>query len=404
MTRVEAQGAYIHNARRSKGHTNKDIDNTRTHLNFYCKKNEQTYIKEFDRIKKEYDLKGHIRSNSIILCEMMITSDNEFFDKIGLEETKRYFRESYEFVCNYKNLGEKYIVSAVVHLDETTPHMHLIYIPVIHTKDKEGNLIDKICARDFWRGRDSYRDLQNEFHKYITSKGFDLERGVPIEETGAKHQKIEELKKITNFENTKKVLENVKLELPEIPNINDIKLIKLNKEKVENEIIKPKDELIQELYQDNITLHRELSKQAKVVNEAEKYQKERDKIIADNKELNSKIKKIENEYKEKSNILDLKFDSRKRELEKEFEEKNYEMKYEYKSKICNLKKENNKLHKIIDKFYETIEKFITWICKKFDIGAEDYLVRDFQKETNTFIDPVKQIKHEEREKEWDLER
>ena len=404
LTRVEAQGAYIHNARRSKGHTNKDIDNGRTHLNFYCKKNEQTYIKEFDRIKKEYDLKGHIRSNSIILCEMMITSDNEFFDKIGLEETKRYFKESYKFVCNYKNLGEKYIVSAVVHLDETTPHMHLIYIPVIHTKDKEGNEIDKICARDFWRGRDSYRDLQNEFHKYITSKGFELERGLPIEETGAKHEKIENLKKVTNFENTKKVLENVKLELPEIPNINDIKLIKLNKEKVENEIIKPKDELIQELYQDNITLHRELSKQAKVVNEAEKYQKERDKIIADNKQLNSKVKKIENEYKEKSNTLDLKFDSRKRELEKEFEEKNYEMKYEYKSKIRNLEKENNKLHKIIDKFYETIEKFITWICKKFDIGAEDYLIRDFQKETNTFIDPVKQIKHEEREKEWDLER
>ena len=397
-------------------------------MNFYCKKNEQTYIKKFDRIKKEYDLKGHIRSNSIILCEMMITSDNEFFDKIGLEETKRYFRESYEFVCNYKrsnasadssklvteesqevdsrnkNLGEKYIVSAVVHLDETTPHMHLIYIPVIHTKDKEGNEIDKICARDFWRGRDSYRDLQNEFHKYITSKGFELERGLPIEETGAKHEKIENLKKVTNFENTKKVLENVKLELPEIPNINDIKLIKLNKEKVENEIIKPKDELIQELYQNNITLHRELSKQAKVVNEAEKYQKERDKIIADIKQLNSKVKKIENEYKEKSNTLDLKFDSRKRELEKEFEEKNYEMKYEYKSKIRNLEKENNKLHKIIDKFYETIEKFITWICKKFDIGEEDYLIRDFQKETNTFIDPVKQIKHEEREKEWDLER
>ncbi len=404
LTRVEAQGAYIHNARRSKGHTNKDIDNTRTHLNFYCKKKEQTYIKEFDRIKKEYNLKGHIRSNSIILCEMMITSDKEFFEKIGLEETKRYFRESYEFVCNYKNLGAKYIVSAVVHLDETTPHMHLVYIPVIHTKDKEGNEIDKICARDFWRGRDSYRDLQNEFYKYITSKGFDLERGLPIEETGAKHQKIEELKKITSFENMKKVLENVKLELPEIPNINDIKLIKLNKEKVENEIIKPKDELIQELYQDNITLHRELSKQAKVVNEAEKYQKERDKIIADNKELNSKVKKIESEYKEKSNTLDLKFDSRKRELEKEFKEKKYEMKYEYKSKIRNLEKENNKLHKIIDKFYETIEKFITWICKKFDIGAEDYLIRDFQKETNTFIDPVKQIKHEEREKEWDLER
>ena len=404
MTRTEAKGSYVHNERRTKGHTNKDIDSEKTYLNYYLKKNELSYIKEFDRLKKENDLQGHIRSNSIIMCEMLFTSDKEFFDKIGEKETKRYFEESYNFICSYKNLGEKNIISAVVHLDEGTPHMHLIYIPVIHTKDKERKEIDKICCRDFWKGRDSYRQLQNTFFEYITSKGFELERGLPIEETGAKHQKIEELKKITNFENTKKVLENVKLELPEIPNINDIKLIKLNKEKVENEIIKPKDELIQELYQDNITLHRELSKQAKVVNEAEKYQKERYKIIANNKELNSKVKKIENEYKEKSNTLDLKFDSRKRELEKEFEEKNYEMKYEYKSKICNLEKENNKLHKIIDKFYETIEKFITWICKNFDTGAEDYLIRDFQKETNTFIDPVKQIKREEREKEWELER
>ena len=382
LTRVEAQGAYIHNARRSKRHTNKDIDNTRTHLNFYCKKNEQTYIKEFDRIKKEYDLKGHIRSNSIILCEMMITSDNEFFDKIGLEETKRYFKESYKFVCNYKNLGEKYIVSAVVHLDETVPHMHLIYIPVIHTKDKEGNLIDKICARDFWRGRDSYRQLQNAFFEYITSKGFDLERGLPIEETGAKHEKIENLKKITNFENTKKVLDNIKLELPETPNINDIKLIKLNREKVENEIIKPKDKLINELYQENRILHKELSKQVKLVDKAIKYEKERKEIMYDNKELHNEVDKIKSEYEEKA----------------------FDLEWKYKSKIKSLEKENSHLNKIIDKFYEVIEKFIRWICKKFDIGAEDYLIRDFQKETNTFIDPVKQIKREEREKEWDLER
>ena len=67
-------------------------------------------------------------------------------------------------------------------------------------------------------------------------------------------------------------------------------------------------------------------------------------------------------------------------------------------------KENSRLNKIIDKFYETIDKFIHWICKKFDMGAEDNLIRDFQKETNTFLDAEKQLKHEEREKEWDLER
>ena len=404
LTRVDAQGSYIHNDRRSKGHSNKDIDPTRTHLNFYCKKNELTYIKEFDKMKKEYNLQGHIRSNSIIMCEMMITSDNEFFDKIGIEETKRYFKESYKFVCNYKNLGEKYIVSAAVHLDETTPHMHLVYTPVIHTKDEKGNPIDKICARDFWRGKDSYRKLQNAFHEYITSKGFDLERGLPVEETGAKHQKIEDLKKITNFENTKKVLDSIKLELPEIPDINDIKLIKLNREKVENEIIRPKDELIQELYKDNLALHKELSKQSKIIDEAEMYQKERNSILADNEELHSTVRHLEHEYKKKSNNLDFDYKNRKNELEKEFKNKEFDIEYKYKSKIKSLEKENSHLHKIIDKFYETVEKFIDWVCHRFGIGESKQLIKDFQKQTNTFIDPVKQLEHEELEKEWDLER
>ena len=355
-------------------------------------------------MKKEYDLQGNLRKNSIIMCQMMITSDNEFFKKIGLEETKRYFIESYKFVCNYKNLGERNIISAAVHLDETTPHMHLVFIPVIHKKDEQGNAIDKICARDFWRGRDSYRKLQNDFHKYVTSKGFDLERGLLVEETGAKHYKIEDLKKITNFENIKKVLRNINLELPDVPDINDIKLLQLNRAKVEKDIIKPKDDLIKELHKDNMDLRRELSKQVRLVKEAEKYQKERDEIIADNKELNNRVKELENEYKEKNTTLDTKFDNRKRELEKEFQEKTYDMEYEYKSKVRKLEKENNKLHRIIDKFYETIDRFIHWICEKFDMGAEDNLIRDFQKETNTFIDPEKQIKKEEREMEWDLER
>ena len=38
---------------------------------------------------------------------MIFTSDQEFFDRIGEQETKRYFDECYKFICNYKNLGEK---------------------------------------------------------------------------------------------------------------------------------------------------------------------------------------------------------------------------------------------------------------------------------------------------------
>ena len=83
-------------------------------------------------------------------------------------------------------------------------------------------------------------------------------------------------------------------------------------------------------------------------------------------------------------------------------EKEFDIEWKYKSKIKSLEKENNNSHKIIDKFYETIDKFINWICKKFDMGAEDNLVRDFQKETNTYLDAGKQIKQEEREKEIEI--
>ena len=381
LTRNEAKGRYVHNERKTRGHTNKDIDPTRTYLNYYIKKNGLSYIKEFDKLKEANKLQGFIKSNSIIMCEMIFTSDKEFFERIGEEETKRYFEESYKFVCNYKNLGEENIISAVVHKDEVTPHMHLVFIPVVHTKDKEEIAIDKICSRDFWKGRDSYRTLQNNFYDYITSKSFELERGLPVEETGAKNQRMEHLKRITNYENTKKVLESITKELPNVPDINDIKLIKLNKEKIQNEIIKPKDTLINELYDENIKLHKELSKQVVLVDKATKYEKERSKILSDNEELHTQVDNMNAEYKVKEMNLE----------------------WKYKNRIHNLEKENKYLYKVVDRFKDTIVKFVQWICKKFDMGAEDEVIKDFERETGTYIDAEKQIKHEERQSEWDLE-
>lgn len=404
LTRAEINGKGTHNDRKTKNHTNKDIDPTKTHLNYYIKKNELTYTKEFDKYLKENNLQCHLRSNSIIMCQMIFTSDQSFFDKIGEDETKRYFDECYKFICNYKNLGEKNIISAVVHLDEGVPHMHLTFVPVVHTKDKEGNDIDKICARDFWKGRDSYRKLQDAYFNHLKSKGFDLERGMFVEDTDRKHYTVEEYKKITNYENTKKILNEIKLELPEVPTITDISKFSLKRdEKILEEIIKPKDDLIKELYKNNLSLHKELSKQSKVVDEAVKYQKEREKILADNEELHNTVKNLEHKYKIKSNNLDFDFNNRKKELEEEFEERILNLEYEYKGKYHKLEKENNHLYKIIDKFYFAIDKFIEWICQKISLGDSKELVKNFEKDTNISLDPELQIKKEEIEKEWDLE-
>ena len=404
LTRSEAQGRCVHNDRRAKKHSNKDIEPERTYLNYYLKENKLNYVKEFDRIKKENNLQGMIRSNSIIICEMLFTSDKEFFDKIGEEEIKRYFEESYKFICNYKELGEKNIVSAVIHLDEGVPHMHLAYIPVVHIEDKEGNSIDKICAKEFWKGRDSYRNFQNEFYNYITEKGFELKRGIPVEKTGAKNLRIEELKEITNYEKTKQVLNEVYYELPKVPELSDIKKIMINRdEKIYEEIIKPKDELINELFDDNTKLRVELSRQVRLVNKAEKYQNEKESILEENSTLRKEVNETYQEYAIKTKNLEAEYKELKNDLKEDYEKKAKKIENKYEDKIYELEKEIGHLHKIIDTFEKTIHKFIKWVCRKFDLGAEDDIVRDFEKETRTFLEPEKQIKHEKKERELDME-
>lgn len=58
----------------------------------------------------------------------------------------------------------------------------------------------------------------------------------------------------------------------------------------------------------------------------------------------------------------------------------------------------------MDRFKESIDKFIKWICKKFDMGAENNLIRDFERENDALIDAEKQVKNEERGKELEFER
>ena len=395
LTRVQAMGAYKHNERKTKNHSNKNIDSSKTELNYYLKKNELSYIKEFDKIKEKYDLKGQIRSNSNIMCEMVFTSDQKFFDKISYEESKRYFEESYKFICEYKNLGEQNIISAVVHMDEDTPHMHLLFIPVIHTTDKQGNKINKVCCRDFWKGKNSYRDLQNSYFKHISEKGFKLERGELVEVTNREHYSVQEYKKITNFENTKELLKSIKLELPETPDIKDFKKIMLNRdEKIKNEIIKPKDDLIKKLYNENISLHKELSRQTTIIEKAEKFEKEQKYLLNYNTELKVKCRNLE-----------LDFSNKEKELKYKYEHETYKIDSQYQKIINKLENENNYLKKVIERFKITVQKFISWVCHKFSAPSEDSLIRDFEKETYINFDIEKQLntRKYEREKENNLE-
>lgn len=220
--RENLKGIYRHNERRNKNYSNDNIDKEKSYLNYSLKSPKYRYDKEFDIMKEKYDLKGQIKTVSNIACEYIITSDKQFFEEIGEEETKRYFETAYKFVANYKNLGEQYIVSAKVHLDETTPHLHLVFLPVVHTLDKKsGKMIDKLSCSEFWKGKNSYKVLQDNFYKYMTRAGFELERG---ETEKNKHIPIEQLKQVTNYEMQEFEKQSIKYEKElETDNIEELK-------------------------------------------------------------------------------------------------------------------------------------------------------------------------------------
>lgn len=369
------KGIYRHNERKNTNYSNKNIDKDKSYLNYSLKSPQFTYEKEFERIRKEYNLKGQIKTVSNIVCEYIITSDKAFFETIGEDETRRYFETAYKFVCKYKDLGEQYILSAKVHMDEETPHMHLVFIPVVHTKDKNGNDIDKIACSEFWKAKDSYRQLQDAFYNYMVANNFELERGNPSEKV---HLSVEDYKNITNFEESKTLLKDIKIELPEVPDISNFRwTIKNRDEKIQEQIIKPKDKAIQELKEQNFLLTMALNKQIKTVDKAIKYEKDIKPILDENAKLKEKCETMENSYNTK------------------LQEETKKIENKYVEQISYLDNENNFLKKVISTMQKTVNKFIEWVCIKFSITDEDAFVRKFEDENDISLDPEKQIEHEE---------
>ena len=381
--RENLKGIYRHNERRNKNYSNKNINPELSHLNYSLKDCKHSYEKEFDLIKEKYNLKGQIKTVSNIACEYIITSDKEYFNSIGIDETKRYFETAYKFVCEYKNLGEQYILSAKVHIDEETPHMHLVFIPVVHTKDKKGNSIDKIACSEFWKAKDSYRQLQDAFYNYMVANNFELERGNPSERV---HLSVEDYKKITNFEESKIVLKDIKMELPETPNVKSFgKLVRNRDEKIQELVVEPRDKMIKEQQEQISLLYLTLQNQVNTVERASKYEKERKSIMCENRELKEKCENMENDYSTK-----LKEEIRK-----------VENKYE--NEIYQLEKENSFLRKVINTFQKTVDKFIHWVCTKFSVSSEEEFIRDFQIENDIYLDPEEQIEYEEKQEYTEME-
>lgn len=180
----DVRGLQIHNQRESSNSKNNDIDPYRTILNYDLhnkdKINYNQRVKEI--IAEGYKGAKAIRKDATVMTSTIVTSDKGFFDKLSLKEQRLFFEESYKFLKEC--YGEKNIVSAVVHMDETTPHMHLTAVPLT----EDGKLSAKtIIDRKF------LRHIQKAIPELLKSKGFDIERGVEGSAKG--HTDTDEYKK-----------------------------------------------------------------------------------------------------------------------------------------------------------------------------------------------------------------
>ena len=120
-----------HNERtKEKYASNPDIDTSRSHLNFHLVSPERKYRAEAE---KQIAAAGcRSRSDSVRVVEVLVTASPEFFKGKKKAEIKAYFQEALDFIQQHQN--PRTIISAVVHMDEKTPHMHLCFVPL--TKDK----------------------------------------------------------------------------------------------------------------------------------------------------------------------------------------------------------------------------------------------------------------------------
>ena len=165
-----------HNERtKEKYASNPDIDTARSHLNFHLVTPERKYRAESEKQIAEAGCRT--RSDSVRVVEALVTASPEFFKGKKKAEVKAYFTEALDFIQKYQS--KETIISAVVHMDEKTPHMHLCFVPL--TEDK------RLSAKEIVGNKKKLTWWQDEFWKHMVKKYPDLERGESASETGRTH-------------------------------------------------------------------------------------------------------------------------------------------------------------------------------------------------------------------------
>lgn len=160
--------------------SNPDIDRERTELNYHLIQPCLQYYGEIQtRIEKAQrkNPQCKVRKDSVKFIDTIVTATPEYLAKLPPEEVRRYFEHALDLLK--AEVGEENIFSAVVHMDERNPHMHLCFVPL--TRDK------RLSAKEVMGGLDKLVEWKDKFHDHMAAQFPSLERGQAASVTERKH-------------------------------------------------------------------------------------------------------------------------------------------------------------------------------------------------------------------------
>lgn len=178
-TRSQISASQSHNLRLT---TVDNADPSRTHLNrTYGAKSYKELIAELEDRFFKYGITP--RKDAVQVVEVILTASHEFFTDISDEKLKEWIKAN--FIWAKEEFAEN-LLQITLHLDERTPHIHLLFTPI--TPDK------RLSMKDLYGGKEKLSALQSRYAKRM--EAFDLKRGV--ENSKAKHKAIKKFYSLIN--------------------------------------------------------------------------------------------------------------------------------------------------------------------------------------------------------------
>ena len=344
-----------HNQRQKEAYkSNPDINLSKTKNNIEIVPLSENYKKGFYNITKDYKAEHDKRqetqreerkksfakmvddSKSVVADELLFTSDSDFFKGMSKGKIKKWADTCMDFVYDDLGYSKDQVLHSVLHMDEKTPHIHCVVIPLVRKLDKRTNTIRySISKKQYIKDKEHLSTLQDKYHQRLVDKGFDLERG--IKNSNNEHISIKEFKKITRKLDNRLEKQNY--------------CMNRDYEELEERLKNSKPSIIGKevkIDKDTYDTLKSFMKTSKRVIEDIPSNKALFKTLEDYTSIYKNLEKENDNMKKEVSILKYKNDK--------------------------LQEENNKLYKFIDNILKTCKKFFRSILKIGTVKDKDDVV------------------------------